>query len=239
MLYFMHVLHSSLGTQQPLLDEHYRNRREFYSRVVQLLRSLTGSCQICASAEAIAESLAHTAMLLPKEVMPIMQTEALSNRLPECFRPNRYRVPPPLRDFVQIWVNNEWAVRLLMQAHTLAEAIADVLIDPVHVRANDLVPGFITDSYVYLDSRIRGEHRKRRTQAKKTSQTSTRSQSNACDPDDNQQAIEPNGVLAEALPGLLSGDLAELAHTYLPHVFKAQWPPTTSSSCALCHIDTI
>jgi hypothetical protein len=139
MLYFMYVLHSSLGMPQPELDKAYPTRKRAYGRLKAILAegSIT-SCNLRAAAFKVAAALDTTPMLHDvEEVSP--WTAQCSARLPSCFREAHRKSRPPVRALVAVQVEKSPAAgRVLKEAHDLAEAVADLVLDPVRAGR----PGF-------------------------------------------------------------------------------------------------
>ncbi len=143
MLYFMYTLHSSLGMPQPELDEPYSTRKRVYGQLKAILEEGSiASCRLRPASLRVAAALGTTPMLNEAGQKPPW-TARLSAQLPSCFREAHLRSRPPIRALVEAQLHGDpEAVTLLLSAHDLAEAVADLVLDPVRASR----PGFQTFS---------------------------------------------------------------------------------------------
>lgn len=135
MLYFMYTLHSSLGMPQPELDKPYSTRKQVYGTLKSILEDgEIANCRLRSVGLRVATALGTTPMLNESGEQPPW-TARLAAKLPSCFQAAHIRSRPPIREQVKAQLEGHTeATQLLMEVHDLAEAIADLLLDPV--RAN-------------------------------------------------------------------------------------------------------
>jgi hypothetical protein len=149
LLYFMHVLHCMLCIEQPPLDEANGPRRAFYRPLAAVLRQMgrPPGCRLDAaawSAGRIADALQATALLsLSATDAGLSIATFMSARptpLPACFGPNARTSPVPSLALVQFRLADPAAGRLVAEAHALALAVVDHLLDPLRIRVERAPP---------------------------------------------------------------------------------------------------
>ena len=149
-LLFLRRLHARLDVFQPRPDDQTLDpgAREFYKRLVDLLRAVRCLGSALPLARAIATAIEQCALVRGTNA-PSTELRRLMETLPADFQLHRQVEPavapskwlpqstfglPPEADLA-IW---------------LAEAIADTLYDPLRVRPHDAVPGFTAQHYAWL-----------------------------------------------------------------------------------------
>lgn len=234
MLYFMYTLHSQLGVPQPKLDAHYLNPRLFYKRLVLILEnSSVPCCGISAAARRIAQALKTTAVL-NEAGQPCIHTSGLAATLPAPFQRANYYSRPAHRALVaQRLDGDKVAQNLILAAHDLATAIADLVIDLL--RANRSSPvSFRKTDYGYLYNRVRYGEREyqamEQTQSLPVEDTSLQA---------DLSAVGRPLSLAYA-KRLMEGDILDQCSKRLDVVrLGANWSKQiTGERCAICHIET-
>ncbi len=227
--YFMHVLHARAGIWQVELDNGvgWRNARQarkplIYQTLLDLLRHFDPGDPLHEAAERIHGALRPLALFTRA---PTMQAKPLLDDLPAPFQPYEGLAAPHLADTAS-QVKSPAARALLEQAHRLAEVLADLLIDPLHVRSSRAAgPGFTYDDYTYFDSRARY----RQYTARGAGRLSTAASS-------HQQIFRRD--MAAYYDHMKSGRLFELVKLHLRDVHRARWPHgrTEARACAVCHV---
>jgi len=163
-MYFLHVLHSTLGVAQHSPDKHMAARREFYGRLRAILQAVGTECSLCQHAQGIANALGAMAMLNPPGEVQSANTD-LASDLPECFQPASPDSRPPERDLAAAALEAAPLARdRLLAAHDLAEAVVDLLMDPLRkdMQRRDArgPPCFTPGSYSYLAHQAKDERRR-------------------------------------------------------------------------------
>lgn len=155
MLYFLYVLHASLGVAQHSLDVKYSSRKLFYDRLIAVLERpdlLAPTHREIALR--LATALSKTALMSQGVEQPIIDGP-LAARLPSCFQLATCRCRPPLRELSAAkFPADSVARRRLIAAHDLAIAVADLAMD--FFRSGEkITTSFFPESYRYLHSLIR------------------------------------------------------------------------------------
>ena len=159
MLYFLHVLHSSLGLQQHSLDEKYREpRKPFYENLrLRLSKPCEENCALCEAGARIAKSLEST-IILERLGQDSQTVGELQRDLPPCFQLANYLTRAPLRAQLSLRLASHPEARAaLIVVHDLAVAIADLAMDQLCVQDSGKLPnfGFKLTDYGYFHSTIK------------------------------------------------------------------------------------
>lgn len=222
LLYFMHVLHSLLGIEQPPLDESYSSRGAPYVELVALLEQLPGQapCPHAALAAAVARLLRRTALLCRSVREATLSIGDLPDRLPECFGPPAPHPSLPNLELVEAWAGPVAAPHLQL-AHGLAERVFDHLLDPLRIRASRADLGLGTNQAPGWRAEATGMwfHRSR------------------------TQVVHA-GRAAHARHALNLKHRADLAQLAIPRLSRlraaglvqGEWDEPGQARCALCHV---
>lgn len=233
MLYFMHVLHSSLGVPQHTVDETYPQRLQFYSQLRTILESGGGrTCELCEAGLRIAEALASTAVL-NRRGKPSISRATLAASLPSCFQPADEHTRPPLRAAVAARLeHNIAAQQRLLAAHDLAETIADLLMDVVRAGRRE-VPVFRKSDYGYLLSLIRDGRRRYAAQVMRGALVPSEEDITGPAP------VGPRVMSKGFAERMMTDRLVEPARSRLALLAdEISWTSrTTSERCAICHVE--
>ena len=225
-LYFMHVLHARAGVWQvdPDDDSAYGSRKDFYLHLLELLRHSDACTCHRDTASSVAGALERLGLFSNSRTDVAGR---LTPELPSCFSPYKGAAVPHLADTTSL-VDNPTSKRRLEEAHHLAAVVADLLLDPLHVRPrSSAAPGFTVDDYTFLESRTRHRQRTLRNDAELN-----------IDPESHEQQFRRD--MAKYYNQMNEGRIFELVQLHLPDVHRAMWSTAAAQSngCALCHVDT-
>lgn len=264
MLYFFHVLHCLLCIEQPPLDEANGPRRAFYRPLVAVLRQLgeppgCRSTGFARAAGGIADALLATALLSLSAADASLKisafTAAMQAPLPSCFVPNTRTSAPPSLAIVRHHLADAKAGERLAQAHALALAVIDHLLDPLRTRVERVPPSTSPPSAAAStpQERLRAELRRQLflgpTQlrapgwlAEDTQYVWGRSHHL---PMAERYAAAHEGQMRDALRPTRRRQIAEIAVRRLQELANAgqlavRWQPDRHPSpCALCQVQAV
>lgn len=131
MLYAMHTLHASLGVPQYSMAAVGKERTDFYLYVADLIGAVHApGCDVCEVAASVQQALLASPACGGKT--PTTTFRLLEATLPSCFQPAHLHSGVPQRDTLNVRLaHDQAALKLLLAAHNLAEALADRLVDPL------------------------------------------------------------------------------------------------------------
>ncbi len=208
-LYFMHVLHSLLVVKQPALErDNEPARGAFYGRLHTMLDAARGSCDLCQAARRVAAALPRLAVF---EHHVGSGLQGLADRLPPCFRVYEQGAAPRW-EFVAVHIDDPTLRRDLQRTHRLAEAVADILIDPLRAGVGHKHGAFSGLAYAYLAGLM--------------GPTRFLGLGHPVGPHG-----EPREALLRLFKRLAQGDLQQQAGTLLDELPA---PPAPGQACAVC-----
>ena len=228
--YFMHVMHARAGLWQVELDDgngwlgkdHMARRRAFHAGLLNILSHFNRCAPYFEATQAIADSLRRLHLFNPE---PSARAEPLTKHLPACFGPYQGLAAAHFAELDPNILGAQGHRTLAVTFH-IAELVADLLIDPFHVRSSRYAgPGFTFDDYTYADSRARYRQ-------------------NTTLPDNQSTRLIETVELvfrrdmASYFGQMKQGRMFELIQLHLRDVHLAQWPSNLSGQgrCAACHI---
>ncbi len=131
MLYTMHTLHANLGVPQYSMAAKGDERTKFYLYVAEMLGAVNvPGCAVCEVAGRVQRALKASRACGAQTSSTTYRL--LEATLPSCFQPAHRHSGVPQRDTVKLRLrDDESALRLLLAAHDLADALADRLVDPL------------------------------------------------------------------------------------------------------------